>query len=148
MTQVYERERQLHREVARAVESGVPEVEVLAVELGGSELLWVFVDHPNGVDHALCERVTRALAGLLTHYTVNVSSPGFERPLRTPEHLAGVIGRRVSVRTREAVAGRTRLRGEVAAAGDREFTLVAGSGERVLVPYDAIARCNLIDEGR
>ena len=148
MTQVYERERRLQREVADAVESALPEVEVVAVELGGSELMWVFVDHPNGVDHALCERVTGALSGFLARYTVNVSSPGFERPLRTPAHFGGAVGRRVSVRTREPVAGRTRFRAEVAAAGDQEFTLVTGSGERVLVPYDAIARCNLIDEGR
>lgn len=148
MTQVHEKERQLHREVAQAVESALPDVEVLAVELGGSELMWVFVDHPNGVDHALCERVTGALAGFLTRYTVNVSSPGFERPLRTPAHFVAVVGRRVSVRTRDAVAGRTRFRGEVAAAGDQEFTLLTGSGERVAVSYDAIARCNLIDEGR
>jgi ribosome maturation factor RimP len=148
MTQVYERERQLHREVAQAVESALPEVEVLAVELGGSELIWVFVDHPSGVDHALCERVTRVLSDHLTRYTINVSSPGFERPLRTPAHFAGVVGRRVSVKTREAVAGRARFRGEIATAGEREFTLVTGSGERVSVPYDAIARCNVIDEGR
>jgi len=148
MTQVYERERQLYREVAQAVESSLPDVEVLAVELGGPELLWVFIDHPKGVDHALCERVTRALAGFLDRYTINVSSPGFERPLRTPAHFAGAVGRRVAIKTREPVAGRARFRGEVAAAGDQEFTLVTGSGERVAVPYDAIARGNLIDEGR
>ena len=79
---------------------------------------------------------------------MNVSSPGIERPLRTPEHFAGAVGRRVAVKTREPVAGRTRFRGEIAAAGDDEFTLVAGSGERVAVPYDAIARSNLIDEER
>lgn len=148
MTQVYERERELYRDVAQAIESSLPDVEVLAVELGGPEILWVYVDHPKGVDHALCARVTRALDDLLSRYTVNVSSPGLERPLRTPSHFANVVGRRVSIKTREPVAGRSRLRGEVVAAGDREFTLVAGSGERVAVPYEAIARGNLIDEGQ
>ena len=148
MTQVYERERELYREVAQAVESRLPGVEVLAVELGGPQLLWVYIDHAEGVDHALCAQVTGVLGDYLTRYTVNVSSPGIERPLRTPEHFAGAVGRRVAVKTREPIAGRTRFRGEVAAAGVEEFTLVAGSGERVAVPYDAIARSNLIEEER
>ena len=61
MASVYEKERELQREVARTLESGLPGVEVLAVELSGPERFTVFVDHPQGVDHALCERVTDAL---------------------------------------------------------------------------------------
>jgi ribosome maturation factor RimP len=147
VTQVYQKERQLYRDVAGVVEAALPNVEVLAVELGGPELMWVYVDHPDGVDHALCERVTRALSEFRDRYTINVSSPGLERPLRTREHFAGAIDRRVAIKTREAVAGRTRLRGEVAAAGVRELTLVVADGARVDVPYDAIARANLIEGG-
>ena len=97
MTQVYERERELYREVAQTVESRLPGVEVLAVELGGPQLLWVYIDHAEGVDHALCAQVTGVLGDYLTRYTVNVSSPGIERPLRTPEHFAGAVGRRVEI---------------------------------------------------
>ena len=148
MTQVYEKERQLHRDVAETVEASLPDVEVLAVELGGPELLWVYIDHPEGVDHALCERVTRVLGDYRARYTINVSSPGLERPLRTPAHFAGAVGKRVALRTTVEIAGRKRFRGEVLAAGDREFTLAVGDGERIVVPYEAIARGNLIDEGR
>jgi ribosome maturation factor RimP len=144
--QVHEKERQLQREVAATVESRLPDVEVLAAELSGPERLTVYIDHPDGVDHALCERVTDVLRSYLDRYTLDVSSPGLERPLRTPRHFAGVLGRRAAIRTTHDVAGRKRFRGEVVAAGEREVTLATG-GERVGIPYEAIARGNLIDEG-
>jgi ribosome maturation factor RimP len=146
MTQVYEKERQLHREVAETVESRIPEIEVLAVELGGPEHITVYVDHPRGVDHALCERVTSELRSYLKHYRVDVSSPGFERPLRTREHFENAKGRRVAVRTDGEVDGRKRFRGEVVDAGEREVTLLVG-GEQVQIPYESIVRGNLIEEG-
>jgi ribosome maturation factor RimP len=148
MTQVYEKERELHREVAATVESRLADVEVLAVELTGPDRLTVFVDHPQGVDHALCERVTGVLRAYLDRYTLDVSSPGFERPLRAPKHFAGVLGRRVAVRTSAEVEGRSRFKGEVVAAGDDDFTLAATGGEQVRIPYEAVARGNLIDEGQ
>jgi ribosome maturation factor RimP len=144
--QVHEKERQLQSEVAATVESRLPDVEVLAVELGGPERLTVFIDHPDGVDHAVCEQVTGVLRSYLDHYTLDVSSPGLERPLRTPKHFAGVLGRRAAIRTTHDVAGRKRFRGEVVSADEREVTLATG-GERVGIPYEAIARSNLIDEG-
>jgi ribosome maturation factor RimP len=148
MAQVHEKERELYREVSLEVEGALPGVEVLAVELGGSERLCVYVDHPGGVDHALCEQVTGVLRGYLQEYSLEVSSPGLERPLRTPAHFAEAVGRRVSIRTSEEIGGRMRFRGEVDAATDVVFTLVAGSGERIDIPYDAVARGNLIDGGR
>jgi ribosome maturation factor RimP len=147
MTQVHERERQLHREVAETVESRIPDVEVLAVELGGPEHITVYVDHPAGVDHALCERVTNELRSYLETYRVDVSSPGVERPLRTREHFADALGRRVAVRTDMELAGRKRFRGEVVDAGEEGAT-ISVSGERLEIPYDAIVRGNLIEEGR
>ena len=147
MAAVHEKERELHREVAETVESGLPEVEILAVELSGPERLCVYIDHPAGVDHALCARVTDVLRGYLDRYTLDVSSPGLERPLRRPAHFAGVVGRRVALRTAREIGGRRRFRGEVVDAGEREVTVESG-GERVAVPYEAIARGNLIDEGR
>jgi ribosome maturation factor RimP len=144
--QVHEKERQLQREVAASVEDRLPDVEVLAVELSGPDRLTVYIDHPDGVDHALCERVTDVLRDYLERYTLDVSSPGLERPLRTPAHFAEVLGRRAAIRTTHEVAGRKRFRGQVVAVDDREVT-VATVGVRVQVPYEAIARANLIDEG-
>ena len=142
MATVHEKERQLQREVSRTVESGLPGVEVLAVELSSPERFTVFVDHPQGVDHALCERVTDALRDYLREYSIDVSSPGFERPLRRPEHFRSVVGRRVSLRT----DARRRVRGQVLDAGEQAVTVQAGN-ENVEVPYDQIVRGNLIYEG-
>src|ERR671919_1322488 len=126
MTNAHDRERMLQREITQTVERGLPGVEVLAVELSGPERFTVFVDHPQGVDHALCERVTHLLRGYLDRYTVEVSSPGFERPLRKPAHFAGVLGRRVAIRTRDDIDGRKRFRGELVSAGTSAVTVRAG----------------------
>ena len=137
-----EKEKELYREVSRTVTTALPGVEVLALELTGRERFCVYVDAPGGVDHALCERVSALLRPYLDRYSVEVSSPGPERPLRRREHFARAEGRRVRVKTE---AGR--VRGTVAAAGERSFRLVNGTGEPVDIPYDAIVRANLIDEG-
>jgi ribosome maturation factor RimP len=137
----HDKERRLQRDVASTVESALPGVEVLALELTGKERFCVYVDHPEGVDHALCERVTGVLRSYLDEYTVEVSSPGFERPLRTRAHFERALGRKVRVKT----AG-GRIRGEVLAAGERSVRIENGSGPAD-IPYDAIVRANLIDEG-
>ena len=147
MTQVYEKERELHREVAETVQEHLPDVDVLAVELAGRDRLAVYIDHPNGVDHALCERVTGALRGYLARYSLEVSSPGLERPVRRRAHFEGALGRRVHVRTQSEIGGRKRFRGQVVAAGEGQVTLETGEG-RVDVPYEEIVRGNLIEEGR
>jgi ribosome maturation factor RimP len=145
LTQVHEKERQLHRQLAETVGARIPDVEVLAVELGGPEHITVYVDHPAGVDHALCGRVTDVLRPYLENYTVEVSSPGSERPVRTHEHFVGAVGHRVALRTSQEVAGRRRIRGEIVAAGDEAVTVSTGE-QAVEVPYEAIVRGNLIDE--
>jgi ribosome maturation factor RimP len=145
MADTYTTEKTLQREIAAAVERGLPGVEVLAVELGGPQRFTVYVDHPSGVDHALCERVTGLLRGYLDRYTVDVSSPGIERPLRKPAHFAQAVGRKVQVRTTSEISGRKRFRGELVDADERTLTMQTEGGE-VDIPYDAIVRGNLIDE--
>jgi ribosome maturation factor RimP len=147
MTTTYARERTLQGEIAPAVEHSLPGVEVLAVELLSPHRFCVYVDSPEGVDHALCERVTRLLDDYRTHYTIDVSSPGPERPLRKRAHFAAAIGRRVAVRTGSEIGGRSRFRGEVLEAGDDVVTLALADAEPLRIPYGAIVRGNLIDEG-
>jgi ribosome maturation factor RimP len=141
MATTHDKEKQLTREIAPKVESAIPGTEVLAVELTSPERFTVFVDHVKGVDHALCERVTNVLRDYLREYSVDVSSPGLERPVRKPAHFHAAVGRRVALRTRE----RNRVRGEVVAAGERSVT-VKTEAESVDIPYDAIVRGNLIEE--
>ena len=140
-TAPHQKERELQREIARTVESALPGVEVLALELLGKERFCVYVDHPHGVDHALCERVTGVLRPYLDEYTVEVSSPGFDRPLRTRAHFDRAVGRRVRVKTETQKA-----RGKVVSAGERSVRIANGS-QATDIPYEEIVRANLIDEG-
>ena len=145
MATTYEKERKLQSEIAPRVERDLPGVEVLAVELANPDRFVVFVDHPKGVDHALCARVTDLLRDYLHDYSIDVSSPGTERPLRKPTHFSQVVGRRVVLRTVEPVAGRSKFKGELKDAGTDALTLSV-DGAEVDIPYDAIVRGNLIDE--
>ena len=142
LTQVHEKERQLHRQLAETVGARIPGVEVLAVELTGPERFTVFIDGPHGVDHALCEQVTRVLWEYLRTYSVDVSSPGLERPLRKPEHFQRVVGREVKLKTAE----RSKVRGQVKRADESAVTVAAAAGE-VDIRYEQIVRGNLIHEG-
>ncbi len=141
-----QKEQQLQREVARLVGAAVPGVEVLALELTGKERFCVFVDHAEGVDHALCVRVTEALRNYLDTYSVEVSSPGFERPLRTKQHFERAVGQTVQVKTETG-----RARGEVVSAGEKTVQIQNGTDSKERTPveisYDSIVRANLIDEG-
>jgi ribosome maturation factor RimP len=145
MATTFEKEKQLQSEIGPRVEHDLPGVEVLAVELASPDRFVVYVDHAEGVDHALCVRVTDVLRDYLREYTVDVSSPGVERPLRKPAHYARVLGRRVALRTSQPLDGRSKFKGEVKEAGTGAVTLdVDGAG--IDVPYDLIVRSNLIDE--
>ena len=143
MTDLYDKERTLYREVSSRVERSLPGVEVLALELSGPERMTVFVDHPQGVDHGLCQRVTDVLRDYLSDYAIDVSSPGTEPPLRRRPHFERAVGHTVTVRT----ADRKRVRGRLVDAGERALRVETGKGEPVEIPYDSIVRGNLIEEG-
>ncbi len=105
-----------------------PQVELIALEQTGPDALRLYIDHPGGVDLGLCERVTNQLRDLLLDYSLEVSSPGAERPLTKPEHFRRFLGRKVRVRTREEVDGRRSFTGTIAAADEQavEVTLPEG----------------------
>jgi ribosome maturation factor RimP len=139
-------ERTLSRDITPVVERAVPGVEVLAVELLSPSRFCVYVDHAGGVDHALCARVTDVLSSYRTDYTIDVSSPGLDRPLRRPQHFRAAIGHPVQIKTSEQIAGKNRFRGTVVAATDRSTRIAVGEKE-LDIPYEQIVRGNLIDEG-
>lgn len=145
---MYAKERALRHDVAETVHAGAPDVEVLALELAGPDRFCVFIDHHEGVDHALCQRVTSLLRPYLDEYSIEVSSPGSTRPLRTRSHFSAVAGRRVSVRTEHALEGRKRFRGRVRSAGEQTVLLEETAGGEIGIPYTEIVRGNLTDEGR
>ena len=139
-------ERTLSRDITPVVERAVPGVEVLAVELLSPSRFCVYVDHAEGVDHALCARVTGALSAYRNDYTIDVSSPGLERPLRRPEHFRAAVGHDVQLRTAADIGGKNRFRGTVVAVTDQSARIAVGETE-LDIPYETIVRGNLIDEG-
>lgn len=134
---------------ARLAESE-PDVEVLLAEVVGGSTVRLFIDHPDGVTLALCERVTGHLAILRETYSLEVSSPGRERPLTKPDHFRRYLGRRARVRTRaprQAAEDRpvSSFTGELVGASDSEVTVAADNGV-VSIPYAEIHRSNLLGE--
>jgi len=120
-----------------------PEVEVLLAEIVSGSTLRLFIDHPDGVTLGLCERVSGHLNDYREHYTLEVSSPGQNRPLTKPQHFTRFLGRHARVRLREARDGHKSVTGELVGASDRDVTIAAGEGI-LTIPYDQIARSNLV----
>jgi ribosome maturation factor RimP len=145
-------------EIEERLAASEPGVEVLLAEIVSGPThptLRVFIDHPEGVTLALCERVTELLSELRERYSLEVSSPGAERPLTKPTHFRRYVGRRARVRTREprpVPAGESAAErraksftGELVGVTDSEITLAADGGI-IAIPYSEIRRSNLVEE--
>ena len=148
----------LQTEIEQRLAHNEPELEVLLAEVLGGRCLRVFIDHPDGVDLAMCERVTMLLNDMRERYSLEVSSPGSQRPLTKPAHFRRFVGRRARVRTRHprpalqrsgqpADGGRAvrSFTGELVGASEEEVTLAADGGV-ITIPYADIRRSNLIEE--
>lgn len=105
------------------------DAELYDVEFTG-DVLRISVDRPGGVDIGVIGSLTRAVSRLIDEtdpipggFTLEVSSPGLERPLRTPEHFARSVGELVNVKTRAGVDGDRRVTGTLTAADDDGFTV-------------------------
>jgi ribosome maturation factor RimP len=148
----------LQTDIERRLAHTEPDIEVLLAEVVGGRCLRVFIDHPDGVTLAMCERVTMLLNDLRERYSLEVSSPGSDRPLTKPAHFRRFLGRRARVRTRHpramghasdprAPASRPvrSFTGELVGASDEEVTLAADGG-MIAIPYSEIRRSNLVEE--
>ncbi len=133
----------LQAEIEARLSSTEPEVEVLLAEVVGGGTLRLFIDHPAGVTLDLCERVSGHLNDYRERYALEVSSPGSDRPLTKPQHFSRFLGRHARVRLREARDGHKSVTGELVGASEQEVTLAASDGI-VSIPYDQIARSNLV----
>jgi ribosome maturation factor RimP len=142
----------LQREIETRLQDSEPDVEVLLADVSGTTLR-LFIDHPDGVTLALCERVSGRLNDYRDRFSLEVSSPGLDRPLTKPQHYSRFLGRHARVRLRDAPAptgehvsplvGHRSVTGELVGASDREVTIAADGGV-LSIPYDQIARSNLI----
>ena len=132
----------LQSEIEARLATSEPDVEVLLAEVSGTTLR-LFIDHPDGVTLALCERVSGQLNEYRERYSLEVSSPGVDRPLTKPQHYSRFLGRHARVRLRDAREGHRSVTGELVGASDQEVTIAADGGV-VTIPYEQIARSNLI----
>ena len=133
----------LQQEIETRLAESAPDVEVLLAEVVPGETLRLFIDHPDGVTLGLCEKVSGLLIEYRERYTLEVSSPGQDRPLTKPQHYSRFLGRRARVRLREARDGHKSVTGELVGASDQEVTIAASEGV-VSIPYEDIARSNLV----
>jgi ribosome maturation factor RimP len=120
-------------------------LELVDVEHTGT-ILRVTVDRPGGVDLDAISEASRLVSEALDRtdvvpgrYVLEVSSPGVERPLRTPAHFRRFVGTRVAVRTRPETEGERRVDGQLEAADD-EGVVVAGRR----LAYDEIERARTV----
>jgi ribosome maturation factor RimP len=127
-------------------------LELVDVEMK-SGVLQVTVDREGGVDLEALTDANRAVSTVLDEldpipgrYSLEVSSPGVERPLRTPIHFAKAVGTTVTVKTRPQVPGERRLRGTLVASDDVGFTLaVEGTdGQPVHLAYSDVDRVRTV----
>lgn len=136
-----------------------PPVQALGYELvdleariGGNGLLRVYIDQDDGVDLDDCERVSRQLSAFLDveeplpgSYTLEVSSPGLDRPLRTAEHFERFAGHEVKIRLAVAQEGRRNFKGTLCGVEESEI-VVAVDGQTWRLALEDVASAHLVPE--
>jgi ribosome maturation factor RimP len=133
----------IEAEAQERIANEIPNVDLLVCEELGHERLRFVIDSAEGVDLELCERVTALFPDLLEEFSLEVSSPGPERPLRTPEHFSERAGERIRVRTSEPVSGSRNLIGTLVSSEQGSLLLVTEQGEEVRIDFEIIVRANL-----
>jgi ribosome maturation factor RimP len=136
---------QIQENVETRLRDSEPDVELLALDRPAAERLRLVIDSPDGVDIALCERVTRSLSDLLEDWSLEVSSPGPDRPLTKPEHFQRFLGNKVRVKTSEEIAGRHSFTGTLTEANEEQVSVEAPDGQ-VSIPLQSVRRSNLVPE--
>lgn len=128
-------------------------VEIVTVEVIGSKkspLVRVYIDTEKGVSFQELTESQEWIGALMDRldpfpgaYTLEVSSPGIDRPLRTPEHFKRFCGEEVSVRTVEPVAGSMNFKG-LLKDGEHDSIVVERNGEDFEIALDNIKRANVV----
>lgn len=131
---------------------GIEVVDVQVVGSGRSRVLRLSVDRDGGVDLATITEASELVSPALDAddpvagpYTLEVSSPGVERPLHTPAHFRRVVGEKVTAKTHEEIGGERRHEGTLVEVGDDGIVLDV-DGERRPLRFDQIARARTVFE--
>jgi ribosome maturation factor RimP len=124
-------------------------VGCVLMQHGRGTLLRIYVDKPGGVTVEDCTKVTRHVNSLLDvedpiqgHYTLEVSSPGLERPLFKPMHYQRVIGKKIKLKLHAPREGRRNLTGVLQAADAESITLLVDNIVMEL-PYHDIDKAHV-----
>ena len=136
-----------------------PVVEGLGYEFWGIEyrskgyqsMLRVFIDDvEKGIGIDDCEKVSRQISGVMdvedpiqTEYTLEVSSPGMDRPLFRPEQYQAFVGHQVQIRLRMAFEGRRKFQGLIKGVEGDDVVVVVDDHE-YLLPFDSIEKAQII----
>lgn len=131
---------------------GLELVEVTYVHEAGRWVLRAFIDKPGGVNLDDCERFSREIDPALDEvdfiphaYVLEVSSPGLERPLKSPEDYQRFAGRLVQVGTYAPENGRKKFTGQL--VGSNEDGVVIRVEEReITIPWNNISKARLAVE--
>lgn len=122
------------------------------VELNGGTLR-VTIEGDDGVDLDRLAEVTRLMSRALDaddpmpgRYTLEVSSPGLERRLRTPTHYRGAVGETVNIKLAPGVDGNRRVRGQIRDASDEAVELLGDDGETHRIEYGDITKAVTVFE--
>lgn len=117
---------------------------------GHGWVLRLFIDHPEGVSLDQCEKVSRELSAfldvedLIGHpYHLEVSSPGLDRPLRSPAEFRRFLGHEAKIKLHEAMGSQKVFIGKIALADDEAVTLNLENGLQVRCPYEKIGKARL-----
>lgn len=137
---------------AIAAEQGVELVDVEYVKEYGRYVLRVTIDKPGGVDLNDCQRLSEVLSDRLDEvdpipgpYSLEVSSPGVERPLKKRSDYERFAGRQAQLKTFAPIDGRKNWKGVIVAATE-EAVVLEVDGTQVSLPFSMIARAQLIPE--
>jgi ribosome maturation factor RimP len=127
-------------------------LEIYDVEATGG-VVRIMVDRPGGVDLDTIALATRVISRELDHadpipgrYTLEVTSPGIERPLRTPEHFRRAIGEVINVRTHPHAEGERRARGELVGVDDDGITVRSSDGAERFIAFADVERARIVFE--
>ncbi|NLE10824.1 MAG: ribosome maturation factor RimP [Actinobacteria bacterium] len=127
---------------------------VLLEEMGGKrqKIIRLYIDHPDGVTHELCSRVSGAVGRVFDEsdaiagaYTLEVSSPGLERPLRKRSHFEAQLGKKVYVKTRAPIEGAKVWQG-ILMEVDADAIVIADADRKAMIPLGEIGSAHLIYE--
>lgn len=120
------------------------------VAQGKHSTLRVFIDHEDGINVDQCAEVSHQISAVMDvedpisqNYTLEVSSPGMDRPLFTLEQFAAYIGEWVQVRLRAPFEGRRKFKGVLTAIEDQDICVTV-DGMDYLLPIESVEKANLI----